>query len=905
VNRSRRGDATGIIEAPGQEYPDIVETVRLEEPASPAFQPFIPAAVTLPELTALPLVVGAVLGIIFGASSLYLVLKVGITVSASIPVAVISITLFRLLAAFGLRHRSILENNIVQTAGSAGEGIAFGIGVTMPAILILGFDLELTRVLLVSVLGGLLGILMMIPLRRALIVATHGVLKYPEGTACAEVLKAGASEEEHRIAALAAAGAGVAPAVPGAGAAAPGAGAAVLPAAGAAVAPGAPSTATVTAAATPAAPPAVRAVAYAGARTIFTGLGIGLAYKALNIAGKAWKEIPEKIFKAPFEGGSVAAEISPELLGVGYIIGPRVAAIMCGGGVLAYLVLIPAIKFFGRGAAGLVPPGTMPIAEMGPDDVRGAYVLYIGAGAVAAGGIISLVRSLPTIWHGLRGGLADLRRQRGAAAAAPARLRTEEDLSMRVVVGGNVALIAMIMLASSLHMNLLGAVLIIVFGFLFVTVSSRLTGELGSSSNPISGMTVATLLLTCLVFLRLGWTGPSYYVTALSVGAIVCIAASNGGTISQDLKTGFLIGSTPRHQQVAMVVGSVSSALLLGPILLGLNEGSTVYVPRLGFEPPAAAGAAVVPGPELARLPAWTGSVQPPRGGSWRLLRVAPGAEGRWKGLTAGDYLVDAGGRPAWKSVQNFPAGLRAVPAQLGGQEKLKGPQALQDGATYRVWQKLDDAGGPPGRYLVDAAGVPVYLVDPGINGTHPVRPDGTRVPKFDAPKATLMSYIIKGILNRQLPWALVLLGVMISVVLEMAGIPSLAFAVGVYLPLSSSSPIFVGGLVRLLVDLHLRRKLAHRRLSEEQLAAEGDRSPGVLMASGYIAGGAIAGIVIAFTTGVLTRFDERVGAFMTRHNPLFAGPAADALALLPFAVLVALLYLAGREAILAGKGRA
>jgi hypothetical protein len=454
-------------------------------------------------------------------------------------------------------------------------------------------------------------------------------------------------------------------------------------------------------------------------------------------------------------------------------------------------------------------------------------------------------------------------------------------------------------------MNLLGAVLIIVFGFLFVTVSSRLTGELGSSSNPISGMTVATLLLTCLVFLRLGWTGPSYYVTALSVGAIVCIAASNGGTISQDLKTGFLIGSTPRHQQVAMVVGSVSSALLLGPILLGLNEGSTVYVPRLGFEPPAAAGAAVVPGPELARLPAWTGSVQPPRGGSWRLLRVAPGAEGRWKGLTAGDYLVDAGGRPAWKSVQNFPAGLRAVPAQLGGQEKLKGPQALQDGATYRVWQKLDDAGGPPGRYLVDAAGVPVYLVDPGINGTHPVRPDGTRVPKFDAPKATLMSYIIKGILNRQLPWALVLLGVMISVVLEMAGIPSLAFAVGVYLPLSSSSPIFVGGLVRLLVDLHLRRKLAHRRLSEEQLAAEGDRSPGVLMASGYIAGGAIAGIVIAFTTGVLTRFDERVGAFMTRHNPLFAGPAADALALLPFAVLVALLYLAGREAILAGKGRA
>jgi putative OPT family oligopeptide transporter len=859
---------TGIVEAPGNEYPDIVETVRLEEPPPAVFQPFIPADVVLPELTLLPLVAGTVLGIVFGASSLYLVLKVGLTVSASIPVAVISITFFRLLAALGLRHRSILENNIVQTAGSAGEGIAFGIGVTMPAILILGFDLELTRVLLVSVLGGLLGILMMIPLRRALIVATHGVLKYPEGTACAEVLKAGASEEEHRIAALAAGGAST----PGAATAAA-AGARVLP--------------------------------YTGARTIFTGLGIGLVYKALNIAFKAWKDIPEKVFKAPFEGGSVAAEISPELLGVGYIIGPRIAAIMCGGGVLAYLVLIPAIKFFGHGTAGLVPPGAVPIAEMGPDEVRGAYVLYIGAGAVAAGGIISLARSLPTIWHGLRGGLADLRRQRGAAGAARSRPRTEQDLSMRFVLGGNVALVAMIMLASSLRMNLIGAVLIVVFGFLFVTVSSRLTGEIGSSSNPISGMTVATLLLTCLVFLQLHWTGPSYYVTALSVGAIVCIAASNGGTISQDLKTGFLIGSTPRHQQVAMIVGSVSSALLLGPILLGLNESSTVYVPRLTFEPLAAAGAAAVPGPDLEQLPAWTDGLRPPRAESYRLLRVAPGAEGPWKGLAAGDYLVDAAGRLAWRISRNFPAGLRANPAQLGGQEKLQGPQARQDGAAYRVWQKTDEAGGPPGRYLVDAAGIPVYLVDPGINGTHPVRPDGTRVPKFDAPKATLMSYIIKGILNRQLPWALVVLGVMISVVLEMAGIPSLAFAVGIYLPLSSTSPIFIGGLVRWLVDLHLRRKLAHRQLTEEQLVAEGDRSPGVLMASGYIAGGAIAGIVIAFTTAVLSHFDQDVTEFMTRRNPFFAGPAADALALLPFAVLVVLLYLAGREAILAGRGRA
>jgi OPT family oligopeptide transporter len=863
-----------ISEASGSPMPDVAETGKPARAAPPLFRPFIPAEVVLPELTPLPLIMGTVLGVIFGASSLYLVLKVGLTVSASIPVAVISVTLFRMLAAMGLRRRSILENNIVQTAGSAGEGIAFGIGVTMPAILILGFDLEIARVTLVSVLGGLLGVLMMIPLRRAMIVAQHGVLKFPEGTACAEVLKAAASDEERLIAARAAAGPLPAP--------------------------------------TPAPPPPAvagkqaaageLAVPDSGARTIFAGFGIGLLYKTLNIAFKAWKDIPEKVFKAPFEAGSISAEISPELLGVGYIIGPRVASIMCAGGVLAYLVLIPAIKFFGRTAGIVVAPGTVPIADMAPDEIRSAYILYIGAGAVAAGGIISLVRSLPTIWQGLQGGLQDLRRQR-AAAAATARLRTDDDLSLKFVAGGCVALIAMIMLASSLRMNLLGAVLIVVFGFLFVTVSSRLTGEVGSSSNPISGMTVATLLLTCLIFLQLGWTGPSYYVTALSVGAIVCIAASNGGTISQDLKTGFLIGSTPRHQQVAILVGTLASALLLGPILLGLNDSSTVYVPRLTFEPPAAGAGGAIAAPELARLPPYADSVRPPVPGGYRVLHVAPGKEAETRGLGSGDYLVDGAGRVAFRIGHNFPAQLRAGPVRPGQpveMEKLQGPQARQDSAAYRVWQKSDDAGGAPGRYLVDPAGVPVYLVDPGINGTHPVRPDGTRVPKFDAPKATLMSYIIKGILNRQLPWALVLLGVMIAIVLEMAGIPSLVFAVGVYLPLSSTSPLFIGGMVRWFVDRYLRRKLAHLEPTEEQLVAAGDSGPGVLMASGYIAGGAIAGIVIAFTAAVLTRFNDRVTDLMTRRNPLFAGAAADALALLPFALLVLLLYLAGREAILA-----
>ncbi|HZU85268.1 MAG TPA: oligopeptide transporter, OPT family [Polyangiaceae bacterium] len=703
------------------------------------FRPYIPPQARLRELTWAPLVVGTVLGVVFGASSLYLVLKVGLTVSASIPVAVISITFFRVLSKLGVRHATILENNIAQTAGSAGESIAFGIGVTMPAIMILGFDLEATRVTLVAVLGGLLGILMMIPLRRALIVEQHDKLKYPEGTACAEVLKAGASDESRAAAAQGAAAGGE-----GDG-------------------PGAP---------------------LGGAGTVFGGFALGAVYKAAMVALKGWRDVPEKIFGPPLAGGSISAEISPELLGVGYIIGPTVASRMCAGGVLAYLVLIPAIKLFGQGLAGPLPPGSAPIAAMSPDQIRGAYVLYIGAGAVAAGGIVSLLRSLPTIYGSIKGGLRDLRGARGGAAES-GRSRTDRDLPMRAVLVGVVALVVAIAAARPLHMNVGGAALIVVFGFLFATVSSRLTGEIGSSSNPISGMTVATLLLTCAIFLLLGWTGPGYYVTALSVGAVVCVAASNAGTTSQDLKTGFLVGATPRLQQIAILVGALASALALGPILLRLNDAATVYVPR----------------------------------------------------ATTESAVVD--GRTVTRSVENFSAELRAdVPVSaLGPKERLQGPQAQSDPGQYRAWHKELDDRGPAGRYLVDDEGRAVYLVDPGINGTHATRPDGTRVAKFDAPKATLMSYIIKGILNRQLPWGLVLLGVMIAVVLEMSGVPSLAFAVGVYLPLSSSTPIFVGGAVRWLTDASLRRRrLAEGSLrggrparapTDEELAAEGDKSPG------------------------------------------------------------------------------
>ena len=515
-------------------------------PPAPKFEPFILAETKLPEFTLRAVLTGAILGIIFGASSLYLVLKVGITVSASIPVAVISLAIFRGLSKVGVRDSSILEHNITQTAGSAGESIAFGIGVTMPAILILGFDLELINVMLVAVMGGLLGILMMIPLRRALIVKEHGVLKYPEGTACAAVLKTGANDEDR-------------------------------------------------AAASPSARAEMRAAEAAGlgtapgAKAIFAGFGLGLVYTTLNLAFKGWKDVAEKVFGAPFKSGSVSVEVSPALLGVGYIVGPYIGGLMAGGGVLSYLLLIPLIKFFGEGLPGPLAPGLIPISAMEPAQIRGAYVLYIGAGAVAAGGIISLLQALPTIWHGLKGGLRNLGASRNGGTEE-GKARTDRDLSLKFVGVGIVVLIAGIMLAPSLHMNFLGALLIIAFGFLFVTVSSRLTGEIGSSSNPISGMTVATLLFTCLIFLVVGWTGGAYYVTALSVGAIVCIASSNGGTTSQDLKTGYLLGATPKLQQYAILIGALGSAVVLGPILLVLNDAKTVYVPVAEVAPGRSAG---------------------------------------------------------------------------------------------------------------------------------------------------------------------------------------------------------------------------------------------------------------------------------------------------------------------------
>ena len=539
----------------------------------------------------------------------------------------------------------------------------------------------------VAVLGGLLGILMMIPLRRALIVKEHGILKYPEGTACAAVLKAGASVEDRAAASPAAQREMQAAQAAGTGAA-------------------------------------------TGGQVIFAGFGVGLIYKIAYSALRLWKDIPEKIFGAPLKAGSLSVEISPELLGVGYIIGPRIGSIMCAGGVLSYLVLIPMIKFFGEGNTGpLTRRGPCPSAPCRPMTSAANTFLYIGAGAVAAGGLISLARSLPTIWHGLRAGLRDMganradNRRRRHPAHGP---RLAHDLRGhrhdRAHRGHHRH-------ARSLHMNILGALLIIVFGFLFVTVSSRLTGEIGSSSNPISGMTIATLLFTCLIFLCIGWTGNSHYVTALSVGAIVCIAASNGGTTSQDLKTGFLVGSTPRLKQIAILFGAFASALVLGPILLVLNEANaTVYVP---------------------------------------VAQVAPAGLG---GRTRRTLTVH-----------------EKLRRRAGAQR----PQAITSPGkkpTTRAARRASTS-------LTPTTGKAVWLVDPGINGKFTTRPDGSRVEKFHAPKAVLVSYIIKGILDRKLPWALVLFrgddrrGA--GNVGRSRRWPSRS---GVYLPISSSTPIFVGG---------------------------------------------------------------------------------------------------------------
>jgi uncharacterized oligopeptide transporter (OPT) family protein len=597
------------------------------------------------------------------------------------------------------------------------------------------------------VLGGLLGILLMIPLRRALIVKEAKTLVYPEGTACAEVLISGEKGGTT-------------------------------------------------------------------AKTVFGGLGVGalfaLCYKAFGF----FKDIPEKILGKTYDGGNISLEVGPELLGVGYIIGTRIAMVMGAGGILSSLVLMPAIKLFGDSASKPIYPATKLIHDMTPDDVWHQYILYIGAGAVAAGGIISLFKSLPTIVGGAMRGMKSL----GGSAGPSRQLRTDRDLPLWVVGIGSLALVIACTLAPSLKINILGAVLILVLGFLFVTVSSRLTGEVGSSSNPISGMTVATLLITSLIFFSLGWVTAPYKIAALSIAAIACIAISNGGTTSQDLKTGYLIGATPSRQQIAILVGALSSALLLGFVILKLNDAGTIFARR------------------------------------------------------------------------DYPQ-VTFTKADFDGRAHLRGPDASRDAGEYDVVRLREPRGPVPvGKYLVDDSGHIKYLEDPGINGQLDHRDNGEKVnAKFSAPKPVLMSFIIEGIMSQKLPWGLVLIGVFVSIVLELCGLSSLAFAVGVYLPVSTSTPIMVGGIVRWLVDRSSRRK----KMSD----TEAESGPGVLFSSGLIAGASVTGTILA-----MLQLSDTTRAFLRNINVSealgwFAG--SDLVSFLLFLGLGAVLYLVASERLL------
>jgi putative OPT family oligopeptide transporter len=712
--------STDITETPGEPKKSGVGAAAGD--GVPEHKPYVPDYVSPPEFTWPSVLLGAVLGIIFGASSLYLLLKVGMTVSASVPIAVLSITLFRAFSkSFGFRRATILENNIVQTTGSAGESIAFGVGVTMPALLLLGFEMHWVRVMTVSVLGGLLGILMMIPLRRAFIVKQHGKLKYPEGTACAEVLVAGEKGGS-------------------------------------------------------------------SAKMVFIGFGIAFVYKWCAEAFKLWAKEPEQNLygvsngsKVGLKGAAVSGDLSPEMMGVGYLIGPRIACLMMAGAVLSFFVIGPLIATFGENLNVPVPPAKSTIDEktnedkglirnMEPGDIYKYYLRYIGAGAVAAGGIISMCRALPLIIGSIVGGLRDLR---STAAGGRAAARTERDLSMKVVVIGCLALVIVLAAVPQLGLGLtvegiLGAVMILLFGFLFVTVSSRLTGEVGSSSNPISGMTIATLLLTCLIFVLVGRRDVSAMLTALSVAAVVCIASSNGGTTSQDLKTGYLVGATPKFQQYGILIGTLTSAVVIGGTMLALNAGGTHY------------------------------------------------------------------------TTKGFPQVAVSVPADAP-REKAGQPYADKDDKEYRAvyLRENDYPDVPEGWYLADDSGRLTYKKDVPIKREAKKMDDGRDAPEpFKAPQPQLFAIIIKGILGGNLEWALVIAGALIAVVLELMSISALPVAVGMYLGLGTATPIFFGGLMRWLTD---------RMRGVSASEAETETSPGVLLSSGYIAGGTLCGLLYGF----------------------------------------------------------
>lgn len=579
------------------------------------FKPYIPAEKITPEITVTSVIMGILLAIIFGAANAYLGLRVGMTVSASIPAAVLAMGVIRVI----MKKNSILESNIVQTVGSAGESVAAGAIFTLPALFLWAAEgkmekPDLIEITIIALLGGLLGVFFMIPLRNALIVREHGTLPYPEGTACAEVLLAG---EEGG----------------------------------------------------------------ANASTVFAGMGFAAAFKFIIDGIKA---VPGEIgFKIKGYAGEIGTQIYPAVMSVGYICGPRISSYMFAGGLLSWLVLIPIIVLFGSEL--ILYPGTAPIGEIfassGASGIWSSYIRYIGAGALAAGGIISLIKSLPLIVTTFRDAIKSM-----AKGGAAGNERTAQDINMKIVLIAIAVLTLLVWLVPAIPVSLVGAIIVVIFGFFFATVSSRMVGLVGSSNNPVSGMTIATLLIATLILKITGDVGAHGMQSAIAIGSIICIVAAISGDTSQDLKTGFLLGATPKKQQIGEVIGVIASALAIGATL----------------------------------------------------------------------YLLDS----AWG---------------FGGEE-------------------------------------------------------------LAAPQATLMKMIIEGVMDGNLPWSLVFIGVFIAIVIELIGIPVLPFAIGIYLPVHLNACIMVGGLVRLALD----------RLKKDEETKKNIVNDGILFCSGMIAGEGLVGILLA-----------------------------------------------------------
>jgi putative OPT family oligopeptide transporter len=806
---------------------------------SPTFTPFVPASESRPEFTLRALILGGLFAVLFGAVTVYVGLRAGLTVAASIPISVLSISILR---AFG--KASILENNIVQTVGNAGQSIASGVIFTLPALIFLGFDLESTRIFALALFGGWLGVLFMIPLRRQLIVEEHGTLVYPEGTACADVLQAGE-----------------------------------------------------------------RGGSFAS--RVFLGLGLGGVYTLFQNDNlfALWPSTPHRDFDLGaqhlLKGGGIRADCTPEYLGVGYIIGIRVAAIMLAGGVFSWLVLMPAIYFFGGHLNIPIYPGTTLIRDMSTSDLWKTYVRPMGAGAVAASGLITLLRTAPTIISALTAGIRQLGENKSAnknEAASATLSRTEHDLPITVVLGGSALLVFLMFAFLQFHpvpgaqvgplANIAAALLVVVFGFLFVTVSARIVGIVGSSASPVSGMTIATLMATSAIFLVKGWTAPAFGALAITIGGIVCIAASNAGDTSQDLKTGYLIGATPWKQQLAVMAGVIISVFSIGATLNAMNSGLETF----------------------ERLPT-------PIPITDKLL--GDGVQERGP-FTRDHFTLTSTGTKSSGTKSSGAPSLPVSSARVGSTNASTGNERIDNGTRYILLNAIGSTTLPDGKYLLNPA-------------THQIEIQwiqGIGSEKAAAPQGKLMATVINGILTQKLPWGLVLLGVALVIVIELLGVRSLTFAVGAYLSIATTLAIFVGGVMRWMVDRALLHHAAQQARAEHDASLalwhadreawlaqhpdfdptnpahadpsglpafstitardaviESEISPGSLYASGLIAAGGIVGLIGVCVKLYEAATDRTIPRFPV-NNPLHH----DWVSVIMFALLAFSLYYFARK---------